>query len=167
MKRACLRARPFVFRGTLARVWIEAGMKKATGSKKKATKAAKRAKGTKKAKPASKRAAKPKDLAAVRERISNIVTDAATNITKKLAAKAADGELAHSKYLFEVAGVYPASESAKKPPEEESLAKTLLQRMGLPTTPMVDDETGEALSIPLPLKEAKPAASEEKAAETE
>ena len=124
-------------------------MKKASNKKK----TAKKGTGTKKTKAAKttrKTTRKPKDMGAVRDRISHIVGHAATEITKKLVTKAEDGELAHSKYLFEMAGVYPAAEGAAKPPEEESLAKTLLQRMGLPTTPVVQDESGETQALPAP-----------------
>ncbi len=114
-------------------------MKKASGKKNKTVKSKKAAK-----KPvASAPSGKAADMGAVRQRISKIVSGAAENITRKLVTKAKDGDLAHSKYLFEMAGVYPREEAAGKPPEEESLAKTLLQRMGLPTTPVLDDEEGE------------------------
>ncbi len=106
----------------------------------------------------------PEDMGAVRQRISKIVTGAAENIAKKLVNKAEDGELAHSKYLFEMAGVYPMQDAGGKPPEEESLAKTLLQRMGLPTTPVIEDENGDAheLAAPALSKEPQePAAADE------
>jgi hypothetical protein len=121
-------------------------MKKASGKK------SKKAKGKKAAtKPVqSAPSGKPTDMVAVRQRISRIVSGAAENITKKLVTKAKDGDLAHSKYLFEMAGVYPTEEAAGRPPEEESLAKTLLQRMGLPTTPVLDDEDGEVRELATP-----------------
>ena len=111
---------------------------------------------------AKKQAAPPSqgvDMGAVRQKITKIVSEAAESITRKLVTKAADGELAHSKYVFEMAGVYPMSDSDAKP-EEDSLARTLLQRMGLPTTPMVEDENGEVrvLTVPDVAKaESKPA----------
>ena len=116
-----------------------AGMKKASGKKNKTAKGKKAARKPVQSAPSS----KATDMGAVRQKISKIVSGAAENITRKLVTKAKDGDLAHSKYLFEMAGVYPTEEAAGKPPEEESLAKTLLQRMGLPTTPVMDDEDGE------------------------
>jgi len=110
-------------------------MKRASGEKKKAVKRRSAGKKAKEAKPA--------DLGAVRQKITRIVSGAAENITKKLVNRAVDGELAHSRYLFEMAGVYPAGEAVESPAEEDSLAKTLLERMGLPTTPVVDDESEE------------------------
>jgi hypothetical protein len=76
----------------------------------------------------------PKDFAEARTNISDLVRGSAIEIVGKLIELAIDGELAPAKYLFEMVGLYPASaETSSKP--EESLAYTLLQRMGLPPEP--------------------------------
>ena len=117
-------------------------MKKASSKK---NKTAKRRTQKKPALPTSKGV----DMGVVRQKISKIVSGAAENIAKKLVTKAEDGELAHSKYLFEMTGLYPIEDAAARP-EEDSLAKTLLQRMGLPTTPVVEDDNGEARELTMP-----------------
>jgi len=50
------------------------------------------------------------------------------------------GQLASAKYLFEVVGLYPATEQTAAGPGENSLADTLLARMGLPLEPVICDE---------------------------
>jgi hypothetical protein len=137
-------------------------MKKAAGKKSKSgkSKAPKKAQAAK-----TTRSSKPADMGAVREKISKIVSGAAANIARKLVNKAEDGELAHSKYLFEMTGVYPMEDAAGKPPEEESLAKTLLQRMGLPTTPVVEEENGDTRELVVAEPSQAPAEAVEKDAE--
>ena len=59
------------------------------------------------------------------------------------------GQLAPVKYLFEMAHIYPepmdGSESTR---EEDCLAKTLLERLDLPTEPIGRDEDDELMVIP-------------------
>jgi hypothetical protein len=50
------------------------------------------------------------------------------------------GQLASAKYLFEAVGLYPATEETRAKAPEDSLAYTLLRRMGLPTEPVICDE---------------------------
>jgi hypothetical protein len=108
-------------------------MKKASGkSKAKASKP--RAKRQSKAK-------KPADLAEVRRDIADIVTGAAGELTKAVVDEGRKGQLAPVKYLFEVAGLYPTADGEKQQkPEEASLAKTLLNHLGLSTDPQIQQD---------------------------
>jgi hypothetical protein len=77
------------------------------------------------------------DLAEVRKSIAVMVTDQAEGITLAVVADALKGQLATVKYLFEVAGVYPAStDGSGVLLEDDSLARTLLDRLNLPFTPL-------------------------------
>jgi len=76
----------------------------------------------------------PKDMVEARKNISDEVRLSAAGIVAGLIAKAKNGEVASAKYLFEMVGLYPATaETSSKP--EDSLAYTLLQRMGLEPGP--------------------------------
>ena len=102
-------------------------MKKAKGKSKGTAK-----KSANKSTPKSK---KPVDMVKVRENINDLVTDSAEDIATEVIKVAKTGQLASAKYLFEVVGLYPATEETKAKPQEDSLALTLLRRMGLPTEP--------------------------------
>ncbi len=69
-----------------------------------------------------------------------MVGNSATEIAAGMINAALSGELAPAKYLFEMAGLYPATaETEATNPEEDSLAHILLKRMGLPIEPVVKD----------------------------
>ena len=74
----------------------------------------------------------PKDMVEARKNTSDVVRCSAMEIIDALIQKAKDGEVGPAKYLFEMVGLYPATEETSSKPED-SLAYTLLQRMGLPT----------------------------------
>jgi hypothetical protein len=107
-------------------------MKKAKGKSKGTAK-----KSANKSTPKSK---KPVDMVKVRENINDLVTDSAEDIATEVIKVAKTGQLASAKYLFEVVGLYPATEETKAKPQEDSLALTLLRRMGLPTEPVICEE---------------------------
>jgi hypothetical protein len=108
------------------------GKSKSTGKKKAAKKqSAKKSTGGKK---------KPVDMVRVRENINNLVGSSAKAIAIKVIEVAKTGQLASAKYLFEAVGLYPATEETKAKPPEDSLAFTLLRRMGLPTEPVISDD---------------------------
>ena len=124
--------------------------------------------GTKKNKPKTKPPAKKSagrttrkerkavDLAEVRKDIANIVGSEATEMTHAVVDDALKGQLAPVKYLFEVAGLYPAAGEAAEPkPEEDSLARTLLRRLGLPEDPVIvpEDLPPAPLALPAPRHE--------------
>jgi hypothetical protein len=94
-------------------------------------------------KAAKKRAPKakaPVDMATVRENINNLVGKSARVIAIKVIKAAKDGQLASARYLFEAVGLYPATEETTPPPVKDTLAHTLLTRLGLPLDPVVCDE---------------------------
>jgi hypothetical protein len=68
--------------------------------------------------------------------VGKSVRDIANQVIK--AAK--DGQLPPAGYLFEAVGLYPATEQAAVPPVKDTLAHTLLTRLGLPLDPVVCDE---------------------------
>ncbi|MGA7514802.1 MAG: hypothetical protein WBW46_18045 [Candidatus Sulfotelmatobacter sp.] len=112
--------------------------KKAKGkSKGTAKKTAKKKASAKKRAPSKK---KGKDIVQVRQNISELVKDSAKDIATEVIKVAKTGQLASAKYLFEAAGIYPATEQVAVNPIERSLAHTLLTRMGLPLEPVVVDE---------------------------
>jgi hypothetical protein len=82
----------------------------------------------------------PKDMAEARKSTSDVVRMSAMGIIAALIKKAEEGEVGPAKYLFEMVGLYPAAEETSPRPED-SLAYTLLQRMGLPTESDVPAET--------------------------
>jgi hypothetical protein len=93
------------------------------------------------------------DPAKVREDIAGIVKSRARKIAIAVADKAGHGELAPAKFLFEVAHIYPqALEEAVPTENEESLAKTLLDRLNIPESPVIHDlyENGEDVVVIAP-----------------
>ena len=83
---------------------------------------------------------KPIDMVQLRENINNLVGESAKDIATKVIEVAKTGQLASAKYLFEAVGLYPATEETRAKAPEDSLAYTLLRRMGLPTEPVICDE---------------------------
>ncbi len=107
-------------------------------------------------KPTAKKAAKKRqrrkkelDPAEVRKNISMLVQSQAKEMAAAVIDSGKKGQLAPVKYLFEVANIFPAptdgSESTK---DEDCLAETLLQRLNVPTTPVVDNDEGDEIVIP-------------------
>jgi hypothetical protein len=83
---------------------------------------------------------KPADMVAVRENINDLVKNSAEFIATKVIEVARTGQLASAKYLFEAVGLYPATEETEATPVKDTLAHSLLTRMGLPLDPVVTDE---------------------------
>jgi hypothetical protein len=92
---------------------------------------------------------RPVDFVQVRKNIAALVGGAAQAIAEKAIKDAKDGEMAPVKYFFEAVGLYPAPPETESRPED-SLAYTLLKRMGLPTDPVIGDEDEE---LPLGTRE--------------
>lgn len=103
-------------------------IKKATGKRSQAAK-------TSVPKESLEQTPQPVDAAQARENVANLVRASATEIATGVFTVAKAGQLASVKYLFEVAGLYPATEEAAAMLPENSLAHTLLRRMGQPTEP--------------------------------
>ena len=75
----------------------------------------------------------------VRKSIANLVGNSAEAMVQKLINAPKDGHLAPMKYLFEAVGLYPPTLETLPEPDE-SLACTLLRRLGIPTEPVVREE---------------------------
>lgn len=104
---------------------------------------------TKAAKPKSAsrttRAKKHATSAEVRSDIAKMVNSGAKKITKAVMDQAMTGQLAPAKYLFEVAGVYPPlTDGSEATTDEDCFAKTLLDRLNIPTRPIALDEEDDS-----------------------
>lgn len=81
----------------------------------------------------------PSSLPKVRKAIADLVSVSALEMVTNLVEAANTGQVAPAKYLFEIAGLFPAApEPVEKP--EDSLANILLKQMGLPIEPVSGDE---------------------------
>jgi hypothetical protein len=81
--------------------------------------------------PRGKGARKPADLSAIREQITNLVGNEAVGMVETTIAEVEKGHYLALKYLFEMVGLYPTS-GPDESPGEDSLARTLLRRLGFP-----------------------------------
>ena len=110
----------------------------------KKTKGKSKGKAKKSAKKSARSTKKPVDMVRVRENINDLVGHSAKAIANKVIEVArTTGQLASAKYLFEAVGLYPPTEETMPTQKEDSLAHTLLRRMGLPTEPLTEDEDPE------------------------
>ena len=75
---------------------------------------------------------KPVDLQAVRQQINDMVGGEAVGMVETTIAEVDKGHYGAMKYLFEMIGLYPATEGEKQEAGEDVLSKTLLRRLGLP-----------------------------------
>ena len=71
------------------------------------------------------------DMDAVRRRINQLVGNRAVKLVETTITEAGKGHYGAMKYLFEMVGLYPATEQ-ESAPGEDSLARTLLRRIGVP-----------------------------------
>jgi hypothetical protein len=85
----------------------------------------------KKARSAPKKSLRQVDLGVVENQITNLVGNNALEMVKTTIAEAKKGHYLAMKYLFEMIGLCPATTS-EEAQQEDSLAKTLLRRLGLP-----------------------------------
>jgi hypothetical protein len=83
---------------------------------------------------AKKKPGKPADLTAIRLQISNLVGHQAVAMVETTMDEAEKGHYVAMKYLFEMIGLYPTA-ALEEAPGEDSLARTLLRRLGLPEEP--------------------------------
>ena len=112
--------------------------------KKKTKRAGKTGKGKAKAKnkkPSAPRTRKAVDPAEVRKDIAKIVGSGARKMTQAVIKEAMKGHVAPTKFLFEVAGVFPAvMDGEQATQEEDCLAKTLLERLNIPKKPVQEED---------------------------
>ena len=83
---------------------------------------------------------KPVDLDEIRRKIANLVGAEAGPMVESAIEEAHKGHFGAMKYLFEIVGLYPAAD-AEPGPSDNSLARTLLHRLGLPEEAMPEDQT--------------------------
>ena len=82
----------------------------------------------------------PMDLATVRQLIVGRIRNQAVEIVEMAIGETEKGQnAAMLKYLFELGGLYPAAEQ-EEPSAEDSLAKTLLRRLGILEDPILENE---------------------------
>jgi hypothetical protein len=87
---------------------------------------------------------KSKDVTDLRRQIESLVTRKAVNMVETAIGEADKGHFAAMKYLFEMIGLYPGPSEAE-PQGEDSLAKTLLRRLGMP-----EEATPQAAEVNVP-----------------
>lgn len=92
------------------------------------------------------------DLTSVRQQIASLVGTEAMGMVETTIGEVDKGHYAAMKYLFEMVGLYPAA-APEEAAGENSLAKTLLRRLGLPEPATVETEVTKlagAEQIPQP-----------------
>src|SRR2546423_9848536 len=77
------------------------------------------------------------DLAAIRQQITDLVRNQAVPMVEITISEVDKGHYAAMKYLFEMIGLYPAA-TPEETQGEDSLARTLLRRLGLPEESMLE-----------------------------
>ena len=84
---------------------------------------------------------KERDAREVRQQCNKLVTEEAAELTAAVIEEGRKGQLGPVKFLFEMANIFPqADDGSQTSDREESLAETLLNRLGIPTSPVVADE---------------------------
>ena len=98
---------------------------------------ARRAKKRVKCLPAGKKSRQTTDLAAIRQQITDLVRDQAVPMVEITISEVDKWHYSAMKYLFEMIGLYPAA-AQEETQGEDSLARTLLRRLGLPEEPVLE-----------------------------
>jgi hypothetical protein len=93
------------------------------------------------------------DLAEVRRRITDLVRNNAIEMVQTTIDQVGNGHYQGMKYLFEMIGLYPTIVTDDAP-AQDSLAATLLRRLGLPEAPLPEQRVTKDFIDP-----ARPAAS--------
>ncbi len=93
----------------------------------------------------------------VREQIIRLVGNEALKMAKSIVKLAGDGNYLAMKYLFEMAGLFPAIVSTELAPEE-SLSKILLRNLGIPEESGIQELGPPETKV---MKESCPPAHEE------
>lgn len=94
------------------------------------------------------------DLVVVRERVTSLVGKSAEEMVKSAIRGACDGNYQVMKYLFEIAGLYPATTPGGNP-EEDSLAAILLRHLGIPTD-LSSADGSQPGGIPVTIRSSSP-----------
>ena len=92
----------------------------------------------------------------MRKECSKLVKAEATKITTAVIGEGKKGQLRPMKYLFEMANIFPtADDGSQTSAREDSLAETLLNRLGIPTSPVVADEYEKESNEVIPVRLAE------------
>ena len=138
--------------------------KRAKKSKKTAGKEIKKA--AKKTTGKRKSSKKERDPKEIRKECSKLIKADATKITAAMIGEGKKGQLGPIKYLFEMASIFPtADDGSQTSAREESLAETLLTRLGIPTSPVVADEYEKESNEVIPVRLTGSEEAEEKGRE--
>jgi len=89
----------------------------------------------------------PVDLAEIRQQITNLVGSDAVSMVEATIEAVGKGHYLGMKYLFELIGLYPAT-GADEAPVQDSMAATLLRRLGLPESPMQEQKVTKDIEMP-------------------
>ena len=87
------------------------------------------------------------DLAEIRQQITNLVGNGAVGMVEITMEEVGKGHYLGMKYLFELVGLYPAT-AADEAPIQDSMAATLLRRLGLPESPMQEQKVTKDIEMP-------------------
>jgi len=132
-------------------------------TKKKAKKGEAAGKKTAKKKGASAKKLQERNPEEVRENITKMVQNEAEKLAQAVMGVGMTGQLAPVKYLFEMAHLYPkADDGSEATKEEDSLAKTLLDRLNIPDTPVAGEDEDVVV---IPAKKAEVKADQPEGAE--
>jgi hypothetical protein len=116
----------------------------------------------------STRRKKELDPESVRNGISKLVKSHAEKMTEAVIEEGEKGQLATVKYLFEVAQIFPpATDGSEATSEEDSLAKTLLDRLNIPDKPVVGSDEEDSVVIPTKCSEGSVISEGEEHSESE
>ena len=95
---------------------------------------------------------KPIDLAEIRRQITDLVGNGAVGMVETTMEEVGKGHYLGMKYLFEMIRLYPAA-STDDTLLQESLAATLLRRLGLPEAPMPEANVTKDSGTPVAASE--------------
>jgi hypothetical protein len=87
------------------------------------------------------------DLSEIRRQITDMVANGAVNMVETTMAEVGKGHYLGMKYLFEMIGLYPST-ATDDVPMQESLAATLLRRLGLPEASIPEPEVTKDSASP-------------------
>jgi hypothetical protein len=89
-------------------------------------------------------AKKPEDIQNVRSKITNAIVDESVEMAQRVVQSVKEGGNATTlKYLWEVAGLFPADPGTASDADREPLAHTLMQRLGFSLDTLLAGENGE------------------------
>ena len=106
------------------------------------------AKTSNKASSGRKGAQKAVDLAAIRPQIANRVGNDAIGMVETTIEEVGKGHYLGMKYLFELVGLYPATTGGDGALVSDSMAATLLRRLGLPEAPLPEEKVTKDVETP-------------------